>query len=98
MTLMKTSFVYILSNKNKTTLYIWVINNLERRLEEHRNSIGSKFTKKYQVKHFIYYEVFENISDAIKREKQLKGWSRIKKEKIINKINPNWNILEENLI
>ena len=95
---MKTSFVYILTNKNKTTLYIGVTNNLERRLSEHKENKGSKFTKKYQVKHLIYYEVFENISDAIKREKQLKGWSRMKKENIINKINPDWDFLEGNLL
>ena len=95
---MKTSFVYILTNKNKTTLYIGVTNNLERRLSEHHENIGSKFTKKYQVKHLIYYEIFENISDAIKREKQLKGWSRIKKEHLINKINPDWEFLEKDWI
>jgi len=95
---MKTSFVYILTNKNKTTLYIGVTNNLGRRLSEHNENTGSKFTKKYQVRHLVYYEVFENIKDAIKREKQLKGWSRIKKENIINKINPNWDFLEDSLI
>ena len=95
---MKTSFVYILTNKNRTTLYIGVTSNLVKRLSEHNENRGSKFTKKYQVKHLICYETFEDLSTAIKREKQLKGWSRVKKNRIIDKTNPNWEFLEGNLI
>ena len=88
MILMKISYVYILTNKNRTTLYIGVTSNLVKRLSEHNEGRGSKFTKKYQLKHLIFYETLEDITDAIKREKQLKGWSRVKKNRIIDKINP----------
>lgn len=98
MILMKISYVYILTNKNRTTLYIGVTSNLVKRLSEHNEGRGSKFTKKYQLKHLIFYETFEDITDAIKREKQLKGWSRVKKNRIIDKINPDWEFLEGNLI
>jgi len=96
MTIMKTYFVYILTNKNKTTLYIGVTNNLQRRLSEHIDGIGSKFTKKYNIHHLVYYEVFNDISKAIEREKQLKGWSRMKKDKLIETVNSEWEFIEGN--
>jgi len=95
---MKQSFVYILTNKNKTTLYIGVTNDLQRRLNEHKEGIGCKFTKRYNVHYLIYYEKFDDISLAIVREKQLKHWSRSKKEKFIERINPEWNFLDTSLI
>ena len=95
---MKQSFIYILANKNKTTLYIGVTNNLQRRLLEHMEGIGSKFTKRYNVHHLIYYEKFVDITKAIEREKQLKKWSRSKKEKLIESINPEWNFLDDSVI
>ena len=94
---MKQSFVYILTNKNKTTLYIGVTNNLQRRLLEHKEGIGSKFTKRYNVHHLIYYEKFVDITKAIEREKQLKKWTRSKKEKLIESISPNWESLDNSL-
>ena len=94
MTAMKTYYIYILTNKNKTTLYIGVTNNIQRRLTEHQEGIGSKFTKRYSVHHLIYYETFNNISKAIAREKQLKGWSRMKKEKLIETVNLEWKFIE----
>ena len=94
---MKTSYIYILTNKNKTKLYIGVKNNLQRRLAEHKKGIGSKFTKRYNVHHLICYEKFVDITKAIEREKQLKKWSRSKKEKLIESINPNWEFMDDSL-
>ena len=91
---MQSSFIYILTNKNKTTLYIGVTNDLNRRLSEHRSGKGSKFTKKYGLEYLIYFEEFISIELAIEREKQLKGWTRIKKNKLIESLNPNWEFLD----
>ena len=82
------AYVYILSNKNRTVLYIGVTNNLERRIEEHKNGIGSVFTKRYNVHDLLYYEIHNNIKQAIKREKQLKEWKRIWKMDLIKTLNP----------
>ncbi len=94
---MKQSFIYILTNKNKTTLYIGVTNNLQRRLAEHKEGIGSKFTKKYHVHYLVYYEEFNDIAKAIDREKQLKRWSRAKKERLIESVNPDWEWLDDSV-
>jgi len=92
---MKHSFVYMLTNKNKTTLYIGVTNNLQRRLLEHKKGIGSKFTKRYNVYYLVYFEKFEDSTLAISREKQLKKWSRMKKEKLIERVNPEWIFFDD---
>ena len=91
---MKKSFIYILTNKNKTVLYVGVTSDLQRRLSEHKEGIGSKFTKQYNIHYLVYYEVFDDISNAIEREKQIKRWSRIKKERLIERVNPAWNFLD----
>ncbi|MCK5774572.1 MAG: GIY-YIG nuclease family protein [Bacteroidales bacterium] len=91
---MQTSFIYILTNKNKTTLYIGVTNNLSRRLKEHQSGNGSKFTKKYGLEFLVYFEEFTEVEKAISREKQLKNWSRIKKDKLIGSINPDWKFID----
>ena len=86
--------VYIMTNKNKTVLYIGVTNNLKRRINEHRSHLNKKsFTHKYNLEYLIYYEGFHNIEEAIAREKQMKKYSRAKKETLINKQNPQWNDL-----
>ena len=95
---MNSSYVYILTNKNKTTLYIGVTSDLQRRIVEHNEGVGSKFTQKYSLKHLVYYEKFDNIIEAIEREKQLKRWSRIKKEELILKLNPDWEFLENRFL
>ena len=74
---MKDYYVYILSNKANTVLYIGVTNNLERRIYEHKNGVLEGFTKKYNVHKLVYFEMCGDIKDAIAREKQLKKWSRI---------------------
>ena len=92
-------FVYIVTNFNKTTLYIGVTNHLKRRISEHYNdSMKSKvsFAGKYNCYHLIYFETFQKINEAIRREKVLKKWSRKKKEDLINSKNPNWEFLEVN--
>ena len=86
-------FVYILTNKNKTVLYVGVTNNLEKRLHEHINGIFKGFTSRYNCHYLIYYEEFENIKLAIAREKYIKDWSRKKKEALINSANPDWQFL-----
>lgn len=87
-------FVYIATNKSKT-LYIGVTNNLERRMYEHKNKILKGFTQKYNIDKLVYYEHFNNIKEAIAREKQLKGWKREKKIKLINILNNKWKNLSE---
>ncbi|MCW8818393.1 MAG: GIY-YIG nuclease family protein, partial [Ignavibacteriaceae bacterium] len=75
---MKDYFVYIMTNKSKT-LYTGVTNNLVRRVYEHKNKLIEGFTKKYNINKLVYFELFDNPDDAIKREKQIKGWLRKKK-------------------
>jgi putative endonuclease len=88
-------FVYILTNKNKTVLYTGITNNLQRRLFEHKNNLKDGFTKKYNVYHLMYFEIFKDSLNAIKREKQIKAGSRRKKIELIESKNPNWEDLSE---
>ena len=92
---MKTYFVYILSNNSKT-LYIGVTNNLERRIYEHKNKLIEGFTKKYNLTKLVFYEMFGDVTLAIAREKQLKGWLRKKKIELIESVNPEWKDLANN--
>lgn len=92
---MKNYYVYILTNKNNTTLYIGVTNDIERRLYEHKNGLVDGFTKKYNLHKLIYLEETSDALSAISREKQLKGWKREKKEVLINQVNPTWKDLCE---
>ena len=88
-------FVYILTNRTKSTLYIGVTNNLLRRILEHKNGDGSpnSFTKKYNYHNLIYFEEYSSPKEAIEREKEIKKWRREKKKKLIEMENPNWEIL-----
>lgn len=92
-------YVYILTNKHKTVLYTGVTNNLKERLYFHINPepFSKAFTAKYKCFYLIYYEHFLEIEDAIKREKQIKGQSRIKKEILINNFNPSWKFLNNTI-
>jgi len=94
---MKDYYVYILASKENGTLYIGVTNNLLKRVNEHKNNLVEGFTKKYQVHNLVYFEHFVNVSSAINREKQLKKWNRQWKIHLIEKENPQWNDLFENL-
>lgn len=89
----KTYFVYILSNKHNTTIYVGITNNLARRTIEHKEGADSKFTKRYNINKLVYYEEYAHPDDAITREKQMKNYSRKRKNELINKSNPNWNDL-----
>ena len=86
-------FVYILSNWDDSVLYIGVTSNLPRRLYEHRNGLVDGFTKKYNVHKLIYFEHANDVYSAISREKQLKKWSRSKKNALISQLNPDWRDL-----
>lgn len=90
-------FVYIITNKNRTVLYVGVTNNLQRRTFEHENKLIPGFTQKYNCNYLVYYEHFQNIEEAIAREKEIKKWRREKKENLINNLNPNWKFLNENI-
>ena len=90
---MKHNFVYILTNKNNSVLYTGITNSLMRRIWEHKSQLIGGFTKKYNATKLVYYESFENPSDAIKREIQIKAGSRKRKIELINKFNPEWKDL-----
>ncbi len=92
---MKEYYVYILSNLTNSTLYVGMTNNLIRRLDEHKNGVVEGFTKKYNVHKLVYFEATSDVNVAIEREKQLKLWSRKKKEFLINLNNPIWRDLSE---
>ncbi len=90
-------FVYIMTNKWNTVLYTGVTNNLIRRVYEHKEKIIGGFTKRYNVTKLVYYEIFEDIENAILREKQIKDVSRHKKIELINSMNNEWRELYEEL-
>ena len=84
----KTYYTYIMSNNNNSTLYIGVTGDINKRVIEHKSGHGSVFTSKYHCNKLVYYESFSDINQAISREKELKGWIRAKKDKLIDTINP----------
>lgn len=90
-------YVYILTNHEKTVLYVGMSNNLELRLAEHYFNKGKPktFAGKFYCYNLIYYEEFQYVNDAIAREKELKGWSRKKKEELIKGMNPEWTFLNK---
>lgn len=81
-------YIYILTNKSNTVVYVGVTSDLVRRCNEHKMKILKGFTEKYNVDKLVYYEVFDDINLAIVREKQVKGYSRAKKDLLIDKVNP----------
>jgi putative endonuclease len=89
-------YLYILASKRKGTLYIGITNNLLRRVYEHKEGLIEGFTKKYNVKNLVYYEVHSSIYEAIKREKAMKKWLRKWKIELIEKTNPEWKDLYSN--
>jgi len=86
-------FVYILSNFKNGTLYIGMTNDLERRMFEHKNKLVEGFSKNYNLDKLVYFEQFQYVNDAIKREKQLKNWNRQWKIDLIEDDNNDWNDL-----
>jgi len=95
---MKQGYIYIMSNKKDGTLYVGVTSDLIKRVYEHKSGFVEGFTKKYNLKTLVYYEVYEDIVTAIEREKQLKAGSRSKKTGLINTMNENWDDLYERLL
>ena len=89
--------VYILTNKNNTTLYTGVTRNLKRRMAEHKLHINKGFSDRYNTEKLVYYEVYDLLVDGIHREKQLKKWHREWKEKLISEFNPTWEDLSDSI-
>lgn len=95
---MRHSFVYIMTNYKYGTLYIGVTNNLVRRAWEHKAAVVKGFSAKYGLTHLVYFELFDDIYGAIKREKALKNWKRAWKLSLIDQFNPGWVDLFNSLI
>ena len=89
----KQYYVYILTNKTHSVLYIGVTSDLKRRIYEHKNKLVDGFTKKYNVDKLVYYEAGDEITEVILREKQLKDGSRLKKIRLIESMNKEWRDL-----
>ncbi|MEZ9510123.1 GIY-YIG nuclease family protein [Vibrio breoganii] len=89
--------VYILSSQNKNVLYIGVTSNLPARVWQHKNKVVEGFTHKYNVATLVYYEMHDAMESVISREKQLKMWNRAWKEHLVNKANPQWKDLYQDL-
>ena len=89
-------YVYILTNWNNHVMYVGVTNNLERRLFEHQQGMVDGFTKKYRVHKLVYFETTSDVKAALEREKQIKGWTREKKNTLVERLNPEWKDLTEN--
>ena len=86
-------YVYILTGYSNKVMYIGMTNNLKRRILEHKNEQIDGFTKKYHVKKLVYFEEYTNPNEAIRREKELKGWRREKKNNLVETMNPEWKDL-----
>ncbi len=92
-------YIYILANSTGTTIYTGVTNNLLRRVWEHKTHADPRgFTSKYNVEKLVYYEKAEHIDAALEREKQIKSWSRKKKNKLVAAMNPKWEDLYESIL
>jgi len=90
-------YVYILTNWNNSTLYIGVTSDIARRVSAHKSGAVEGFTKKYNLHKLIYCETTENVHSALTREKQLKGWTRKRKNDLITQANPTWEEIEVGL-
>ena len=97
----KNYYVYIITNENKSVLYIGVTNDIQKRLSQHyfdSQNAKKSFAGKYNCYYLLYYESFDDINLAISREKQLKGWRREKKNKLITDFNTNWEFLNSDIL
>ena len=95
---MKPMYVYILTNKNNTTFYVGVTNDLIRRVWEHKNNVLKGFTSQYNLHKLVYFEVYNDELTAIQREKDLKKFYKKVKRKMITEQNPQWNDLYDELV
>jgi len=89
----KFSYIYMMGSASRRALYAGVTVQLYRRVWQHKNNLGGFFTSKYQCYRLVYFEQFVNIEEAIAREKEIKGWRREKKNKLVESINPEWKDL-----
>lgn len=85
-----TFWIYMMTNKRRTTLYTGMTNDLPRRIDQHRKGEGGKFTSTYNLQHLVHYEEFGNPREAIVREKRIKSWSRKWKNELVEQDNPHW--------
>ena len=92
------SYIYIIANKSNSTIYIGVTSDLVKRLYEHKNKLVDGFTKKYNINKLVYYEIYDDINEAIKREKQLKSFKREWKNALIEKDNKDWVDLYDKIL
>jgi putative endonuclease len=90
----KQYYVYIMASKSRV-LYVGVTNNLQRRVEQHKQKVVEGFTRKYNVTRLVYYEMTNDVHTALAREKQIKSWRRGKKIELIESVNPGWKDLSE---
>jgi putative endonuclease len=93
---MRTYYVYIMASRSRV-LYVGVTNDLVRRTSQHKRGLAS-FTSRYRVTRLVYFETFADIRDAIAREKEIKGWVRVKKTRLIDSMNPTWEDLSSSLL
>ncbi len=92
-------YVYIITNYTNSTIYTGITNNLIRRIKEHKDKINPSFSSRYNLNKLIYFEMFDKPLTAINREKQIKKYSRIKKDNLIKTMNPEWkDLLKEHTI
>ena len=92
-------YVYILSNITGTTIYIGITKDLIRRVYEHKHKLDpGSFTARYDIHKLVYYESTSDVRAAIEREKQLKGWNRKRKNKLVESMNPRWDDLYESIL
>ena len=94
----KAGFIYIITNKTNTTLYIGVTSKKKKRIWEHKNKVVEGFSQKYNLNKLVYYEVFQDIATAILREKYLKGKTREYKVNLIESQNAEWKDLYKEII
>jgi putative endonuclease len=93
----KQYFVYILAKARNSTFYVGMTSDLPKRVYEHKNEDTDGFTKKHDIKMLVYYEIFDDPENAIKREKRLKKWNRTWKMRVIEEMNPDWKDLYEDI-
>ena len=95
---MNSYWLYILASKRNGTLYVGVTNNLSRRIYEHKEKLREGFTERYNIVKLVYAEEFQDIYNAIQKEKRVKKWNRLWKLRLIEERNPDWRDLYEDII
>lgn len=90
----KTYYTYMLANHDNTLLYVGITNNIARRVQEHKTKLNAGYASKLNIDKLVYFESYQWVQDAIKREKQIKSYRREKKNNLINAENPNWDELK----